>query len=124
MFISHAVAGMRALAIVVISELFKYVVDDSFLSEGRACSLRLAWGGWSLVLICGHLSPKSSFEMYSQSLLDIKELLDAQPNDHESLAVNAQDGVGCVNEDIDFARIVGPHVDGKQGWKGVEVLER
>ena len=51
-FISPAVPGMRALAIVVNSDFLQYVVDDSFLSKGRACSLRLAWGGWSLVLIC------------------------------------------------------------------------
>ena len=119
-YISPAVPGMRAMAIVVNSDFLQYVVEDSFLISGRACSLRFAWGGWSLVLVCAHLSPKNSFVLYSQSLTDMKELIDAHPNDYVVLAVDAQDGVGCVDENVDLAAIIGPHGDGNQGWKGVE----
>ena len=50
----------------------------------------------------------------------MKELLDAHPNDYVILAVDAQDGVGCADEDMDLASIIGPYGDGKQGWKGLE----
>ena len=71
-------------------------------------------------MVCAHLSPNSSQELYIQSLTDMEELLELHPTDHVILAVDAQDGVGQVDDDMEFAGIVGPYGDGKQGWKGLE----
>ena len=117
-FIAPAVPGMRALAIIVNSKFLHGVIKDSFLVRGRACSLRLSWAGWNLLLVCAHLCPKNSHASFLQSLADLQFLLNAAGDDHIVLSVDAQDGVGEVDDAPD--NIVGPYGDGRKGWKGTQ----
>ena len=109
-FIAPAVSGMRALAIVINSRFLHAVEEDSFLTRGRACSLRMCWGGWKLRLVCAHLSPKNSRGAYDQSLSDLQFVLDASDDDYIVLSVDAQDGVGKAEDDM-AGGIVGPYGD-------------
>ena len=67
--------GQRSCAIIVKAELSNNILENSFQQRGRACKLDLFLENKYYRFICAHLWAKTGTAQYSNSLSDIKFLL-------------------------------------------------
>ena len=121
-YIQPPCPGRRCSAIIVKHEFSHLVVDGSFESWGRACSLTVSWSGWRLKVVSSHLDPGHSINEYQTSIDDIAHCISfcRPPQTYVVLGVDAQDSVGPSTWDDlkDDQHVLGEYCELNRGEKG------
>ena len=68
--------GNRSCAIVIHVSIVHRVLGHTFVHRDRGVAVGLHWEGWNLLVISSHLHPGHSTDLYSESLIQLQELME------------------------------------------------
>ena len=68
--------GNRSCAIVIHVSIVHRVLGHTFVHRDRGVAVGLHWEGWNLLVISSHLHPGHSRDLYSESLIQLQELME------------------------------------------------
>ncbi len=134
------VEGSRACGIVINQRIKHCMIKDSEYFKPRATSVCIHWEGWNIKLISGHLSPDHNKDRYTQSIVDIQNIINYDTRDkfintphfdkdqlrgpiYRIIGIDAQVSVGQAHT-REESSLIGPAVmkDEVRHWKTHEFI--
>ena len=117
--------GQRRMAIVVHKDVIQYVVENSFVHEGRVVWVDLDLPDMYVRCICAHLFPSGDMAPYRESVDNLDKAISGIPSGGGVvIGVDVQDSLGIFDSDDQlYGEYVGKCVTKASGAKGQTFMD-